>query len=109
MNEVKLTFRRSGLVLALFIIGALLLLLPLFRPQEVPYVFLFIGRLHPLILHFPIVLIILAFLFEVAGRFYRMKVGENTVLVLLVAAALSACRAARAPGTGASLLRRSER
>jgi uncharacterized membrane protein len=90
LNELKLNFRRSGLVLALFTIGALLLLLPLFRPQEVPFFLLFIGRLHPLILHFPIVLIILAFLFEVAGRFYRMKVGDNTVLVLLVAGALSA-------------------
>ncbi len=66
------------------------LALPLFRPAEVPFMFLFIGRLHPLILHFPIVLIILALLFEVAGRFYRWKIGENTMLVILLAAALSA-------------------
>ena len=47
------------------------------------------GRLHPLILHFPIVLIILALLFEVAGKFYHLKAGENTVLLILAAAALS--------------------
>jgi len=68
----------------------LFLALPFFRPEEVPFLFLFAGRLHPLILHFPIVLIILTLLFEVAGRYYRLKVGENTVMVLLIAAAVSA-------------------
>ena len=90
MSNLNLTFRRPALILALFVIGFLFLALPFFRPAEVPFMFLFIGRLHPLILHFPIVLIILALLFEVAGRFYRLKIGENTVLVLLVAAAFSA-------------------
>lgn len=66
------------------------LALPLYRPAEVPFLFLFIGRLHPLILHFPIVLIILALLFEVAGRYCHWKTGENTVVVILIAAALSA-------------------
>ena len=89
MNHSRLTFRRPALVVTLFVIGSLLLALPFFRPEGVPFVFLFLGRLHPLILHFPIVLIILALLFEVAGRFYRLRVGENTVLVLLAAAAVS--------------------
>jgi uncharacterized membrane protein len=74
----------------LFLIGLLFLALPFFRPAEVPVLFLFAGRLHPLVLHFPIVLIILAFLFEVAGRYYRLKTGDNTVLVILAAAAISA-------------------
>ncbi|MEX1241769.1 MAG: c-type cytochrome domain-containing protein [Cyclobacteriaceae bacterium] len=90
MSNLILSVRRPALILALFITGFLFLTLPFFRPDEVPFIFLFIGRLHPLILHFPIVLIILALLFEVAGRYYRMKVGENTVMVLLAAAALSA-------------------
>ena len=90
MTNLKLTFRRQGLILALFITGLLFLALPFLKPAEVPFLFLFVGRLHPLILHFPIVLIILALLFEVAGRYYRLKVGENTVMVLLIAAALSA-------------------
>lgn len=90
MTTLHLPVRRPALIFAFFTIGLLFLALPLYRPVEVPFLFLFVGRLHPLILHFPIVLIILALLFEVAGRFYRMKVGENTVLVLLLAAALSA-------------------
>jgi uncharacterized membrane protein len=90
LTNLKLTSRRSALVIALFTIGLFFLALPFFRPVEVPFLFLFIGRLHPLILHFPIVLIILALLFEVAGRYYRLKTGENTVLVVLIAAALSA-------------------
>lgn len=89
MSNLILSVRRPALILASFIIGFLFLTLPFFRPEEVPSIFLFIGRLHPLILHFPIVLIILALLFEVAGRYYRMKIGDNTVMVLLIAAALS--------------------
>ena len=89
MSNLKLTLGRPALILVLFITGLMMLALPFFRPQEVPFPFLFIGRLHPLILHFPIVLIILALLFEVAGRFYRLKTGDNTVMVLLIAATLS--------------------
>lgn len=77
------------LILTLFTVGVLFLALPLVRPDEVPFLFLFVGRLHPLILHFPIVLIILALIFEIAGHFYRLRIGESTVLVLLIAAALS--------------------
>lgn len=90
MTTLKLIYRRPALVVLLFLTGLLFLVLPFFRPAEVPVVFLFAGRLHPLVLHFPIVLIILAFLFEVAGRYYRLKTGENTVLVILAAAAISA-------------------
>lgn len=90
MSNSTLTFRRPALIFALFITGFLFLALPFFRPAEVPILFLFIGRFHPLILHFPIVLIILALLFEMAGRYTQLKTGENTVMVLLVAAALSA-------------------
>ena len=90
MSHILLSIRRPALVLTLLIVALLLLALPLYRPTEVPFLFLFVGRLHPLILHFPIVLIILALLFEVAGRFYRLKVGDNTVMILLIAAAISA-------------------
>jgi uncharacterized membrane protein len=76
-------------VLVSFLTGILLLTLPFFRLTETPFFLLFVGRLHPLILHFPIVLIILALVFEVAGRFYRLRVGENVVFIILIAAALS--------------------
>jgi uncharacterized membrane protein len=77
-------------IVALFIIGLVFLALPFFRPVEVPFLFLFVGRLHPLILHFPIVLIILALLFEIGGRFSRLKTSDSTVMVILIAAAISA-------------------
>lgn len=89
MSNLALTLRRPALVLSLFTIAGLFLALPFVRLSQVPSVLLFLGRLHPLVLHFPIVLIILALLVEVAGRFYRLKVGENTMMVILIAAALS--------------------
>ena len=67
----------------------MLLALPFYRPAEVPFFFLFLGRFHPLILHFPIVLIVLALLFELARRFNILKVGEGVIMVMLIAAAIS--------------------
>src|SRR5687768_10275759 len=74
----------------LFVVGLSLLALPFYRPDDVPFLFLFVGRLHPLILHFPIVLIILALLFEIGGRYFKINTGETTITVLLSAAAISA-------------------
>lgn len=89
MNNTIRLIRRPALIVILFLTGLLFLALPFFRPDEVSFLFLAIGRLHPLILHFPIVLIILALVFELLSRFYHLKTGENTVMVILVAAALS--------------------
>lgn len=89
MDTYKSAVRRPALIVGLFAIGLVFLALPFFKPAEMPFVFLFVGRLHPLILHFPIVLIILAFLFELAGRYSSLRTGENTVMVLLIAAAIS--------------------
>ena len=82
-------FRRPAFIVILFLTGGLLLSLPFYRPGEVPFFFLFLGRFHPFILHFPIVLIVLALLFELAKQYSFIKVGENVVLALLIAAALS--------------------
>lgn len=81
---------RPALIVLLFAAGLAFLTLPFFRPVEVPFVFLIVGRLHPLILHFPIVLIILALLFELAGRFFKVNTGETTIAALLITAAVSA-------------------
>ena len=78
------------MIALLFALGFACLALPFFRPTEVPFIFLFVGRLHPLILHFPIVLIILALLFELAARYLKVNIGETTIKVLLIAAAISA-------------------
>lgn len=90
MNHSESSFARPALIGLLFALGLAFLALPFFRPAEVPFLFLFVGRLHPLILHFPIVLIILALLFELAGRYFKLNTGESTVTVLLIAAAISA-------------------
>lgn len=90
LNHPKSPLGRLALIGVLFAIGLAFLALPVLRLTEVPLVFLFVGRLHPLILHFPIVLIILALLFEVGRRFFKVSIGENVVAVILIAAAISA-------------------
>ena len=82
-------FRRPAVFIAAFVPAILLLALPLFRPAEVPFLLLFFGRFHPLVLHFPIVLIILALLFEVARHYSLLKLGDNFFKVILIAAAIT--------------------
>lgn len=90
MRNLKEKFRRPAFIIALFLPGILLLALPFYRPTELPFIFLFLGRLHPLILHFPIVLIILALLFEIGRHFQVLKMTDGVVMVVLIAAAVSA-------------------
>ena len=59
---------RKKLIILLIGFNAILGLLFLVTIKEIPSIFQFLGRLHPLILHFPIVLLIAAFLFEIIGR-----------------------------------------
>ena len=82
-------FRRPAIFIAAFLPAVLLLALPLFRPSEVPFLLLFFGRFHPLVLHFPIVLIILALLFEIARHYSLLKLGDNFFKVILIAAAIT--------------------
>ncbi len=82
-------YKHPALIISLLLIGLLLLALPLFRPDDVPLFLLFIGRFHPLILHFPIVLIILVVLLEAVKRFTPLKISEVVIKILLIAAALS--------------------
>ena len=72
-------FRRPAVFIAAFVPAVLLLALPLYRPTNVPFLFLFFGRFHPLVLHFPIVLIILALLFEIARHYSLLKLGQNLI------------------------------
>lgn len=68
------------------------LFLPLFGPQEEsPSEFIFfLGRFHPLIIHFPIVLILLVLIFEVFKKYNILKVPKN-VIGLLLGAGLISC------------------
>ena len=78
---------RRALIITFVFPAILLLALPFYRPTEVPIFFLLIGRFHPLILHFPIVLIILALLFETARYFNLIKIPDNVITIILIAAA----------------------
>jgi uncharacterized membrane protein len=69
--------------------GILLLALPFYRPAEIPFFLLFVGRLHPILLHFPIVLIILLLLFEIARVFKWINIPNTVVLIVLIIAAVS--------------------
>lgn len=89
MRNLKEKFRQPAFIIALFLPGILLLLLPFYRPAEVPFFLLFLGRLHPLLLHFPIVLIILCLLFEVARRYNFLKIADSVLLIVLLTAACS--------------------
>lgn len=80
---------KTVMITVSFLIALLILLLPFFRPADLPVFFLMLGRIHPLILHFPIVLILLVFCFELARRFNVMKQGKTIVTLLLVAAAVT--------------------
>ena len=89
MSNLKEKLSKPAFAIALFLPGIFLLLLPFYRPVEVPVFWLFIGRLHPLVLHFPIVLIILCLLFEVARHYNFLKVSDSVLLIVLVTAAFS--------------------
>ena len=67
-----------------------MLLLLFLSPEEQPASFwLFIGRLHPLLLHFPIVLVPLALAFEFLGWVKLLKEHNKATALMLVAASFS--------------------
>ena len=51
---------------------------------------LFLGRFHPLLVHFPIVLLLTAFIFEVMSRSHHFRGLKFSVLPLLLLGAVSA-------------------
>ncbi len=81
--------KHSLLITFLLLTGLSLLALPLFRPTDAPLFLLFLGRFHPLILHFPIVLIILVALLELLKQFFSLKIRKGVIKVFLIIAALS--------------------
>jgi len=83
------TSKRTALAITLFLPALMLLALPFYRPGDVPYALLMIGRFHPVILHFPIVLIILAFILELLRKLKVLKTPELVITIILIAAAVS--------------------
>lgn len=76
-------------IVASFILALLLLILPAWRPEQMPLFLLLLGRFHPLVLHFPIVLILLALVFEIARCRKWVKQSERIIIVTLVTASVS--------------------
>lgn len=89
---MKLSVSNKRILLAvIFLVPAFILLaLPFYTPGDVPYLLLTVGRFHPVILHFPIVLIIVAMILEVMRRWNLLRRADFVITVILVAAALSA-------------------
>ncbi len=70
-------------------IAVMLLLTLLFVPsneENVSGMVYFLGRFHPLIIHFPIVLVVLVFVFELLSRFTPFKISSSVTMLLLMAA-----------------------
>lgn len=89
-DRPRLLLVTGGLfALALFAVGWLLV-----DPTDPPDLLLFVGRFHPMVVHFPIALLILAALLELmalAGEPYRsLREAAPFVLVLGAAAAIMA-------------------
>lgn len=77
------------------ILNCLLIFLLIFVDRFiVPVFFQAIGRAHPLVLHFPIVLLLMAFLFEMLIVLYKQDVLKNVANWLLLAATLTTVAAA---------------
>jgi len=79
---------RNPIIIALFLTGLSVLLLPFFKLTDAPRFLLFIGRFHPLILHFPIVLIILVALFELTAHYTSIKIKKGLIKILLFGSSL---------------------
>ena len=83
------TQKRLALTVLFVVPAFLLLLLPFYKPGDMPYLLLMIGRFHPVMLHFPIVLIILALVLEVLRRLKVLRTADFVVTIILVLAAVS--------------------
>lgn len=87
LKKSVVRFRFGFLLLA----AALFLCLRINPPEEAPAkIVFFIGRFHPLLIHFPVVLVVLAFIFEVLRRLRLWNISMATVLFILLAALAAA-------------------
>src|ERR1700676_3000421 len=93
-NRVSGQFRLGLLTLApILIVAVLLALLPPDGNERAEWA-QFIGRFHPLVVHFPIALILLVPILELAGLSYRFSYLRSSAGFVLGLATLSATAAA---------------
>jgi uncharacterized membrane protein len=82
LKKSVVRFRFVFLLLA----AAIFLCLRIHPPEEAPAkIVFFIGRFHPLLIHFPVVLAVLALIFEVLRRLKVWSISMATVLFILLA------------------------
>ncbi|GAB5524063.1 MAG: chitobiase/beta-hexosaminidase C-terminal domain-containing protein [Roseivirga sp.] len=70
----------------LWSLNVLLVLLFVFPMKELAAIFQFFGRLHPLVLHFPIALLVIALLFEVLAKRGQHEFTKGAQLLLWLGA-----------------------
>lgn len=70
----------------LWSLNVLLVLLFVFPMEELAAIFQFFGRLHPLVLHFPIALLVIALLFEVLAKRGQKEFAKGAQLLLWLGA-----------------------
>ncbi len=70
------------------LVAVAVLFLPFLQPAEetAPGMVYFLGRFHPLLIHFPVVLVLLALLLELIRRFGLWAVASLTIVFLLASA-----------------------
>lgn len=89
MTQTRFAVRRRVVAVIVVLVGSALLLLPFTSPEGAPLILLFIGRFHPLVLHFPIVLSLLALFSELLRRFLWKGIPLVVTEILLLTAAAS--------------------
>jgi uncharacterized membrane protein len=88
-NKIRNKFLKFRILFLLLAIG--ILFLPLLKPgEDTPsMIVFFLGRFHPLVVHFPIVLILFALIFEILTKLKLIKTPVSISGILLVTGFLS--------------------
>ena len=89
MNNSTITYKRKGIILSIFLLALICLLLPVSKQQGAPYLLLLLGRFHPLVIHFPIVLIIVLGILEVGKSIKFFPVPDQVVTFTLLLSVIS--------------------
>ncbi|MGB2733656.1 MAG: c-type cytochrome domain-containing protein [Saprospiraceae bacterium] len=84
MERLEKIVRSRLFYYALWLVGLCFLALPYFEIRQAPIVLLMLGRFHPVLLHFPIVLILLTLMIEVGRLYFSYQPGDKWILALLV-------------------------
>lgn len=90
MTQTRFAAVRKWVGITVALVGVALIALPFTSSNDAPLLLLFVGRLHPLVLHFPIVVSLLALAVETSRLVFFRKLPVVFTEVLLATATLSA-------------------